>query len=75
MDWGPLAEIAAAARAMTHPAGLTKVPAEIPAPAFFPGGRGLVTADLRLGTDLPAGGVMVIGHNYGTVCDHAPASS
>ncbi len=66
-SWGPLIEVATLAFEIKHPVGLTQVPVAIPGPAFFPGGCGLVTADLRLGTKLPVGGIMVIGHNYGTV--------
>jgi len=69
-EWGALAEIAAAARTIRYPDGIEPVSVEIPGPAFFPGGRGLVTSDQRVADELPRGGVLVLGHNYGTVADH-----
>ncbi len=68
--WGPLSAIAAKANALRHPDGILPVPQVIPGPAFFPDGRGLVANDRSLGITLPVGGVMVLGHNYGTVADH-----
>lgn len=69
--WGPMSAIAAKATSLPHPKGILPVPHEIPGPAFFPGGRGLVSNDGGVGDNLHVGGVLVLGHNYGTVGDHS----
>lgn len=72
--WGPLGEVAAAARDIRYPAGIEPVPFPIEGPAFFPGGSGLIASradgGLGIGSRLPVGGVMVLAHNYGTRADH-----
>jgi hypothetical protein len=49
-----------------YPADIEPVFASLPGPAFFPGGSGLLPAQPDRRT-LPRRGVMVLGHNFGTV--------
>lgn len=72
-NYGPLAGIAAAAQHLAMPDGVRNISQEIPGPAFFPGGRGLVDANLHVGTVLPIEGVMVLGHNFGKQRDYDDA--
>lgn len=57
-----------------YPAGVVPVPSRIPGTAFFPGGHGLwrtsPTAPLPVA---PVGGIMILGHNWGTETDHKAA--
>ena len=46
-----------------HPEGIRPVFADIPGPAFFPGGTGVLRGDRACRT-LPRGGVLVLGHNF-----------
>lgn len=45
---------------------MRKVRAELPGPAFFPGGSGVIGDDGSAGRTLPRRGVMILGHNFGT---------
>jgi hypothetical protein len=52
-----------------YPPGIHGVFADIRGPAFFPGGKGLVTrkdsfGNYPVGTDLPFRGIMILGHNF-----------
>lgn len=55
-EWGLLSVIAAAAQNIRYPLGIHPVPHEIDGPAFFPGGRRLVSNDMSKGRALPVGG-------------------
>ncbi len=50
-----------------YPTGVVEVPATLPDTAFFPGGAGLwkdsPSSELP---PIPEGGVMVLGHNFGS---------
>jgi hypothetical protein len=49
-----------------YPDDVQPVRATLPGPAFFPGGTGVLSGD-RAACTLPRGGVMLLGHNFGTV--------
>lgn len=50
-----------------YPDDVRKVCAELPGPAFFPGGSGVIGSDGQARRMLPRHGVMVLAHNFGTV--------
>jgi uracil-DNA glycosylase len=49
-----------------YPEDIQPVLADLPGPAFFPGGSGVLSRG-RAARTLPRGGVMVLGHNFSTV--------
>jgi uracil-DNA glycosylase len=59
-------ELAPLVDQVTYPVGVEKIFCETDQPAFFPGGTGIILNDLRAGRVLPRGGVLVLGHNFGT---------
>lgn len=69
-----LASLAAALQPDVWPRGLVAVPTRISGTAFFPGGSGLWRpTPERLLPSFPVGGVLVVGHDFGTCGQYAAA--
>lgn len=70
----PVDELAVLASVGAHPPGVAPVPTRIVGTAFFPGGSGLWRPrPERVLPPFPVGGVLVIGHDFGTVTQYEDA--